>query len=210
MGLANSQGQVPCPTRERSPHKCLVVSDLKPASRPIPPSRNSFQIRQHQGESRATWPNQFAAVLPAILAWLILPSPAGEGRGAHGGNTWVTKEGQHMGNTLPFHGHLPPRGQEPLHTSSQTPKGKEYGVCDEVCSGLASPSTPEFRVAFLSKVLPMCWPQSVTHVLASCREGRFSTTSRHRFCPPTGPPPPVMPYRAAWFALVKIRFVSQT
>src|ERR1022692_2824369 len=35
-GLANNQGQVPCPTRERSPHKCLVLSDLKPAPPPSP------------------------------------------------------------------------------------------------------------------------------------------------------------------------------
>jgi hypothetical protein len=44
MGLASNQGQVPCPTRKRSPHKCLVVSDLKPAPPPIPRSRNWFQI----------------------------------------------------------------------------------------------------------------------------------------------------------------------
>jgi hypothetical protein len=48
MGLASNQGQVPCPTRERSPHECLVVSDLQPAPRPTPRSRNWFQIRHHQ------------------------------------------------------------------------------------------------------------------------------------------------------------------
>src|ERR1039457_2847804 len=67
MGLASNQGQVPCPTRERSPHKCLVVSDLKPAPRPIPRSRNWFQIRHHQvnlartsvADFRTSWPRMW-------------------------------------------------------------------------------------------------------------------------------------------------------
>src|ERR1039457_319552 len=71
MGFAKKQGQVPCPTRERSPHECLVVSDLKPAPRPIPRSRNWFQIRHHQGKSRANGHHGFTCVLAAILASLV-------------------------------------------------------------------------------------------------------------------------------------------
>ena len=44
MGLASNQGQVPCPTRERSPHECLVVSDLKPEPRAGDGARCWLQI----------------------------------------------------------------------------------------------------------------------------------------------------------------------
>ena len=71
MGLASNQGQVPCPTRERSPHKCLVVSDLQPAPRPIPRSRLWFQIRHHQGRSRANGHHRCTHLLTAILARLV-------------------------------------------------------------------------------------------------------------------------------------------
>jgi hypothetical protein len=59
MGLAKNQGQVPIPTQGGSPHECLVVSDLKPAPRPIPRSRNWFQIRHHQAKSCANDASRF-------------------------------------------------------------------------------------------------------------------------------------------------------
>ena len=66
MGLAKRQGQVPCPIREHSPHECLVVSDLKPAPRPIPRSRNWFQIRHHQVNLARTGVTDFRTSWPRI------------------------------------------------------------------------------------------------------------------------------------------------
>src|SRR5712692_6136131 len=61
--------------------------------------------------------------------------------------------------------------KERLHTSSQTPKGPNGGVCDEVCSRSAALPTTAPPASGAEKVLPMCVPRSVTHVFASCREG---------------------------------------
>ena len=44
---------------------CLVVSNLQPAPRPAPRSRNWFQIRHHQDKSRANEECKLAADIPA-------------------------------------------------------------------------------------------------------------------------------------------------
>ena len=64
------EGQAERQPRERSSHECLVVSNLQPAPRPIPRSRNWFQIRHHQSKSRANDRRRFPYVFAANLAEL--------------------------------------------------------------------------------------------------------------------------------------------
>ncbi len=52
---------------KRFDYPTLVVSNLQPAPRPIPRSRNWFQIRHHQGKSRANGYHCFTWFFAAIL-----------------------------------------------------------------------------------------------------------------------------------------------
>jgi hypothetical protein len=66
MRLAeNTKAKPNANTRTLRPDKCLVVSDLNPTPRPVTLSRLWFQIRHHQGKSRANERHRFPYVLAA-------------------------------------------------------------------------------------------------------------------------------------------------
>src|SRR5580765_2775488 len=117
-----------------------------------------------------------------LLMLFPLPIRWGEGQGGHCIRTWVTEQRQHIGNAWLGSKACRNAGRELLSSSSQAPKSKKYGGCDELDNSSQGSPGCVLLPLLSEKVLPMSCAQSVTHVLIQCQarlpgNWRFPTAS---------------------------------